>query len=91
MSLTCLPQNLPEFLLRNAAQITESILTFPSFLIDRTISGRLDRAEFVVGLWLIDQRLKGRKLPTRVSDSVWGSVGTLTGITVRRAGKERSN
>ncbi|KAN0110472.1 hypothetical protein V8E51_006859 [Hyaloscypha variabilis] len=56
-------------------------------LVDRTGSGRLDREEFVVGLWLIDQRLKGRKLPIKVSDSVWKSVGILGGIKVKKAGK----
>ncbi|OJD19129.1 hypothetical protein AJ78_00915 [Emergomyces pasteurianus Ep9510] len=34
----------------------------------------LTRQEFVVGMWLIDQSLKGRKLPTKVSQSVWDSV-----------------
>ncbi|KAF5877565.1 putative increased rdna silencing protein 4 protein [Botrytis fragariae] len=36
--------------------------------------GRLERDEFVVGLWLIDQRLKGRKLPARVNHSIWASA-----------------
>ena len=54
-------------------------------LVDRTQIGGLERAEFVVGLWLIDQRLKGRKLPVKVSDSVWKSVGVLSGIKVRNA------
>lgn len=43
-------------------------------LVDTKRSGRLSKEEFVVGLWLIDQRLKGRKLPTKVSESVWASV-----------------
>ncbi len=43
-------------------------------LVDNRGVGRLSRYEFVVGLWLIDQRLKGRKLPIRVSDSVWDSA-----------------
>jgi hypothetical protein len=43
-------------------------------LVDSRGLYRLRREEFVVGLWLIDQRLKGRKLPPRVSESVWGSV-----------------
>lgn len=43
-------------------------------LVDRTATGTLERDEFVVGMWLIDQKLKGRKLPFRVSDSVWGSA-----------------
>ncbi|KAH8790178.1 hypothetical protein BGZ57DRAFT_877002 [Hyaloscypha finlandica] len=56
-------------------------------LVDRSRNGRLEREEFVVGLWLIDQRLKGRKLPIKVSDSVWKSVGVLGGIKVKKAGK----
>ena len=45
---------------------------------------RLGREEFVVGLWLIDQRLKGNKLPVKVSESVWASVRRLPGIKVPR-------
>ncbi|KUJ22163.1 uncharacterized protein LY89DRAFT_681470 [Mollisia scopiformis] len=56
-------------------------------LVDRSCNGMLEREEFVVGLWLIDQRLKGRKLPIRVSDSVWKSVGSLGGIKVKKAGR----
>lgn len=44
----------------------------------------LKRDEFVVGLWLIDQRLKGRKLPGRVSDSVWASVRHTQGLKLSR-------
>jgi len=43
-------------------------------LVDNRAIGRLKRDEFVVGLWLIDQRLKGRKLPVKVSGSVWTSA-----------------
>lgn len=46
---------------------------------------RLGREEFVVGLWLIDQRLKGNKLPVKVSESVWASVRRLPGIKVPRS------
>ena len=56
-------------------------------LVDRRQNGGLEREEFVVGLWLIDQRLKGRKLPMKVSDSVWKSVGVLSGIKIKKAGK----
>ncbi|KAL7895167.1 hypothetical protein HDV63DRAFT_381978 [Trichoderma sp. SZMC 28014] len=49
-------------------------------LVDRTRMGMLSRAEFVVGTWLVDQRLKGRKVPARVTDSVWGSAN---GVTVK--------
>ncbi|KAH6849884.1 hypothetical protein B0I37DRAFT_99589 [Chaetomium sp. MPI-CAGE-AT-0009] len=43
-------------------------------LVDRGARGALGRDEFVVGLWLIDQRLRGRKIPARVSQSVWDSA-----------------
>ncbi|KAI0393668.1 hypothetical protein F5Y17DRAFT_431319 [Xylariaceae sp. FL0594] len=43
-------------------------------LVDGRGKGVLDKAEFVVGMWLIDQRLRGRKIPHKVSDSVWGSA-----------------
>ncbi|KAK1237882.1 hypothetical protein MKX08_002461 [Trichoderma sp. CBMAI-0020] len=49
-------------------------------LVDRSKMGMLGRAEFVVGTWLVDQRLKGRKVPARVTDSVWGSAN---GVTVK--------
>ena len=55
-------------------------------LVDRQKGGSLEKEEFVVGLWLVDQRLKGRKLPIKVSDSVWRSVRAL-GINVKKAGK----
>jgi hypothetical protein len=44
----------------------------------------LSKEEFVVGLWLIDQRLKGRKLPVRVSETVWASVKGLQGIKIKK-------
>ncbi|KAI1085854.1 hypothetical protein F5B20DRAFT_520055 [Whalleya microplaca] len=43
-------------------------------LVDNDRKGTLDRTEFVVGMWLIDQRLRGRKIPRKVTDSVWGSA-----------------
>ncbi|KAK5078864.1 Increased rDNA silencing protein [Lithohypha guttulata] len=42
----------------------------------------LHRQQFVVGLWLIDQKLKGRKLPIKVSESVWASVRHSQGIKI---------
>lgn len=53
-------------------------------LVDNEGKGRLAREEFVVGLWLIDQRLKGRKLPFKVGESVWASVRTVKGVSVPR-------
>jgi hypothetical protein len=44
----------------------------------------LRKDEFVVGIWLVDQCLKGRRLPVEVGDSVWGSVRKLTsGVRLR--------
>ncbi|KAK5997606.1 Increased rDNA silencing protein 4 [Cladobotryum mycophilum] len=50
-------------------------------LVDRDRGGMLNKQEFVVGTWLVDQRLKGRKVPARVMDSVWGSAN---GVTIRK-------
>lgn len=49
-------------------------------LVDHQDIGLLTREEFVVGMWLIDQQLKGHKLPTRVPESVWDSVRHTPGI-----------
>jgi hypothetical protein len=51
-------------------------------LVDRERRGALGKEEFVVGMWLIDQRLRGRKIPTRVSQSVWDSAGGGHGVVV---------
>ena len=51
-------------------------------LVDIKGVGALTKEEFVVGMWLIDQRLKGKKLPVKVSESVWESVRMLSGIKV---------
>ncbi|GAB1320359.1 Increased rDNA silencing protein [Madurella fahalii] len=56
-------------------------------------SGRAQKAlardEFVVGMWLIDQRLRGRKIPARVSQSVWESVGGAVVVPLPE-GKKRA-
>lgn len=46
-------------------------------LVDLNKDGSLDRAGFVVGMWLCDQCLYGRKLPPKVPEVVWNSVGKL--------------
>lgn len=67
----------------NRSRLPEHVLEEVWDLVDGRAIGRLRREEFVVGLWLIDQRLKGRKLPIKVSDSVWGSVRGATGVKVK--------
>ncbi|KAG7290726.1 hypothetical protein NEMBOFW57_000729 [Staphylotrichum longicolle] len=59
-------------------------------LVDREGKGALGREEFVVGLWLIDQRLRGRKIPARVGRSVWESVaGGGHGVVVPLPGGKK--
>lgn len=52
--------------------------------LNRDTGGLLSKEEFVVGMWFVDQKLKGRKLPVEVSDSVWFSARGLAGIKVKR-------
>lgn len=52
-------------------------------LVDGKGEGWLEKEEFVVGMWLVDQRLKGRKTPVVVGQSVWESVRGLSGVRVR--------
>lgn len=56
-------------------------------LVDQQQIGLLTKEEFVVGMWLIDQKLKGRKLPAKVPDSVWDSVRYVTGIKLSTVGR----
>ncbi|KAJ5546310.1 hypothetical protein N7494_003895 [Penicillium frequentans] len=56
-------------------------------LVDNQGIGLLTKEEFVVGMWLIDQQLKGHKLPVHVPDSVWDSVRYVTGIKLSSVGK----
>lgn len=65
------------------SRLPDDVLSDIWELVNRTGTGILSKDEFVVGVWLVDQRLKGRKLPQRVSDSVWSSVGTLGGVKVK--------
>jgi hypothetical protein len=51
-------------------------------LVDDRKLPRLTKASFVVGMWLIDQRLKGRKMPVKVGTTVWESVHRLEGVGV---------
>lgn len=53
-------------------------------LVDGCGIGMLSREEFVVGMWLIDEQLKGHKLPVKVPDSVWESVRYVSAIKFGR-------
>ncbi|EMC97942.1 hypothetical protein BAUCODRAFT_66570 [Baudoinia panamericana UAMH 10762] len=66
------------------SRLPDSTLEMVWDLVDDSGVGRLSKEEFVVGMWLIDQRLKGRKLPVKVSETVWASVRGLQGIKIRK-------
>lgn len=46
-------------------------------LVDYRKDGSLNKAEFLVGMWLVDQCLYGRKLPKTLPSSVWNSAGSI--------------
>ena len=64
------------------SQLSSSILAEVWDLVENQGARWLSREKFVVGMWLVDQCLKGRKLPVKVSESVWSSVRRLNGITI---------
>lgn len=66
------------------SRLSEPVLETVWDLVDHERVGRLGKEEFVVGLWLIDGRLKGKKLPVKVSDSVWRSVKGLHKLKIKR-------
>lgn len=55
-------------------------------LVDSQQIGLLTKEEFVIGMWLIDQQLKGHKLPVKVPETVWDSVRYVTGIKLSSVG-----
>lgn len=65
------------------SRLSDGVLAEIWDLVDNHSIGMLSRDEFVVGMWLIDQRLKGRKLPVKVSDTIWASVRQLSGIKLQ--------
>ena len=69
------------------SRLSSSVLAEVWNLVGNQGVGRLSREEFVVGMWLVDQCLKGRKLPVKVSESVWSSVTRLSGITISSHGR----
>lgn len=50
-------------------------------LVDYRKDGTLNKPEFMVGMWLIDQCLYGRKLPKKIDDIVWENLGNI-GVSV---------
>jgi len=61
----------------NRSRLPSDVLENVWDLVDRKYKGWLTREEFIMGLWLIDQSLKGRKLPSRVQAGTWESIHRL--------------
>lgn len=57
-------------------------------LVDTRKDGTIERKSFIIGMWLVDQCLYGRKLPKQLDDSVWNSVSQL-GVNVVIKAKKR--
>lgn len=54
-------------------------------MVDTRGDGTLDRKSFVVGMWLVDQCLYGRKLPKEIDHKVWSSVDKYVVSTINSA------
>lgn len=57
-------------------------------LVDTRKDGTIERKSFIIGMWLVDQCLYGRKLPKQLDNSVWNSVSQL-GVNVVIKPKKR--
>lgn len=62
--------------------------------VDTRDDGTLDRTSFIVGMWLVDQCLYGRKLPKKVDQIVWDSadkyiVNILNNNTLKVMNKQK--
>lgn len=57
-------------------------------LVDFRKDGTLNKPEFLVGMWLVDQCLYGRKLPKNVDPIVWDSLGSIgLNVVVKKKGR----
>ncbi|XBW37509.1 hypothetical protein QEN19_003092 [Hanseniaspora menglaensis] len=60
-------------------------------MIDLRKDGSLSKKSFIVGMWLIDQCLYGKKLPDLVPDLVWDSVEKMViGVDVSHKSLQRN-
>lgn len=61
----------------NRSNLPPKVLKKIYDLIDVRQDGALNKQSFIVGMWLIDQCLYGKKLPDKVPDLVWTSVDKM--------------
>ncbi|QID86463.1 Increased rDNA silencing protein [Saccharomyces pastorianus] len=64
------------------SNVPSSLLAEIYAKVDSRKDGTLDRKSFIVGMWLVDQCLYGRKLPNVVEQCVWDSVDRYASTTV---------
>ncbi|CAI4034777.1 hypothetical protein SMKI_11G2270 [Saccharomyces mikatae IFO 1815] len=64
------------------SNLPDSLLAEIYTKVDTRKDGTLDRKSFIVGMWLVDQCLYGRKLPNVVEQCVWDSVDRYASTTV---------
>jgi hypothetical protein len=68
------------------SKLPSSVLADIYDLVDSRGVCRLTKDQFIVGMWLITRQLEGRKMPSKVADSVWASVklfGGVSGVKIR--------
>ena len=53
------------------SELPQSILGEIYSLVDSTHDWMLQKREFIVGMWLVDQSLYGRRLPSAVDENIW--------------------
>ncbi|CCH43925.1 Increased rDNA silencing protein 4 [Wickerhamomyces ciferrii] len=70
------------------SQLSPIILRQIWDLVDTRKDGTIERKSFIIGMWLVDQCLYGRKLPKVLDESVWNSVSQL-GVNVVIKPKKR--
>lgn len=57
-------------------------------LVDFRKDGTLNKPEFIVGMWIVDQCLYGRKLNKKVDEEVWESLGNIgVSVVIKKKGR----
>ncbi|SSD61975.1 uncharacterized protein SCODWIG_03736 [Saccharomycodes ludwigii] len=72
----------------NRSKLSQRLLYRIYNMVDLNKDGTLSRKSFIVGMWLIDQCLYGKKLPNKVADKVWQSVDH---IIIEKSGNKSKN
>lgn len=75
----------------NRSNLPPRLLAQIYSLIDLRHDGTITKKSFIVGMWLIDQCLYGKKLPAAIPDLVWDSVDKMViGVDVSHKSLQRN-